>query len=116
MSNRTVIGNLKDRITFQADTGSQNSSGEVVASWGNIATDPTVWCQVIVGSTGSDEKFQKKDLTATTNVSFIIRYRTDLLHDMRVVFESDNYKIREIKDMPEMEWRKYTELVCEVEY
>jgi len=84
-------GTLRERVTIQAATVSQDSYGEPIETWGNIGTNPTVWASV--GSRASGERFISGGEQVMANVSHTvrIRYRTDVTVKMRLQWRTSRY-------------------------
>lgn len=107
MSKSVKIGSLKDRITIEETTPSQNAYGEEVNSWATI-TDGTVYARAEWSNTGSGEIYSKQGIAGYEVVNFVVRHRTDLTPKMRILYKSKYYNIKNIK---EIEFNKYLELV-----
>ncbi|KKN14048.1 hypothetical protein LCGC14_1000130 [marine sediment metagenome] len=73
-------GQLNNRITIQADTGTKNSVGQKIESWGTLAT---VWGRVR-SLTGS-ERFAAQQLVVELSYEITIRFRTDINETHRIV-------------------------------
>jgi len=84
-------GTLRERVTIQAATVSQDTYGEPIETWGNLATNPTVWASV--GSRASGERFISGGEQLMANVSHTvrIRYRTDVTVKMRLQWRTSRY-------------------------
>jgi len=86
---RLEAGKLRHRLKLLAPIETQNAStGEVVLTWYELAT---VW--------GSFEPYSTKDMLAAasiqdaTSVRAVLRYRDDVLSEMRVFFRGKYYEI-----------------------
>ena len=84
-------GTLRERVTIQAATVSQDSYGEPIKTWANLATNPTVWANV--GSRASGERFITGGEQVMANVTHTvrIRYRTDVTVKMRLQWRTSRY-------------------------
>ena len=84
-------GTLRERVTIQAATVSQDSYGEPIETWANLATNPTVWASV--GSRASGERFISggEQIQATVSHTVTIRYRTDVTVKMRLQWRTSRY-------------------------
>lgn len=84
-------GTMRERLTIQQSTPAQDSYGEPIDSWANIATNPTVWGSV--GSRASGERFISggEQLQATVSHTVRIRYRADVTVKMRIQWRSTRY-------------------------
>lgn len=107
MSKRIHIGQLKDRITIEETTPTQNAYGEEVNSWATI-TDGVVYARVEWANTGSGEIYSKQGIASYEAVNFVVRHRTDITAKMRILYKSKYYNIKNIK---EVEFNKYLEIV-----
>jgi SPP1 family predicted phage head-tail adaptor len=105
-----LIGKLRDRITFQVSTPSQDSLGEPIDSWANVGTNPTVWAQITVKPGGERYVSGGEQLQARLVHTIVIRYRTDLTIKMRALFGSRIFAIENVYDPNGM--KKYTALEC----
>lgn len=66
-------GTLRERVTIQAATVSQDAYGEPIETWSNIGTNPTVWANV--GSRASGERFISGAEQVQASVSHTVRIR-----------------------------------------
>lgn len=84
-------GTLRERITWQVATVSQDSYGEPIETWANIATNPTNWCNV--SSRASGERFISGAEQVQASVTHTVRqrYRDDLTVKMRGVWRTNRY-------------------------
>jgi|GEM_PF-305713 len=89
------IGRLDRRITIQANTVTRDSVGEAVDSWSNL---DTVWARIIyeAGREGVDMQSE----VAQQQVTFIIRYRSDVTPMHRITYDSEIYHIEAVKELP----------------
>ena len=85
------IGRMDRQITIQEDVGTQDSNGQVVPSWQNIATNPAVWAEFLPVS--GQEFFAARQTNAVAVANFRIHYRSDVLRKMRLTFDGDTYDI-----------------------
>jgi len=76
------VSDLRHRVTFQQDNGTQDSGGFITASWGNISTDPTVWAKIKTMSAA--ERFQAGQIRVEATHEVTIRERSDLTSNMRI--------------------------------
>lgn len=98
-------GKLDERITWQSFTVSQDSYGELIQTWADIATNPTVWASV--QSRASGERFiSSEQLMATVTHTVRIRYRDDLTVQMRGIWRNRYLYIENI-----IEFRRDGDLV-----
>lgn len=82
-------GTLRERVTIQSFTAVQDDYGEPIETWGNIATNPTVWANV--GSRASGERFISggEQVQATVSHTVRIRYRSDVTVKMRLIWRAN---------------------------
>ena len=85
-------GQLDRRITIQTFSETTDNFGQEVKSFSTLAS---VWANVVekVGREGEDGEM----IAATKKVEFIIRYRTDVDEEMRIVYNNNTYKIQAIQ-------------------
>ena len=98
-------GRLDRRITIQEDVGTQDAVGQPVEIWQDIATNPTVWAEVV--PVGGTEQFQARQVNAEAVAKFRIRYRSDITRKMRVVYDGDDYDIFDAAEDRRFERRQY---------
>lgn len=82
-------GTLRERVTIQAATVTQDSYGEPIETWANLATNPTVWANV--GSRASGERFISgaEQVQASVSHTVRIRYRADVTVLMRLIWRTN---------------------------
>lgn len=90
-------GRLDRRITFRSFTRTRNTYGDEVKSWANIATDPTVWAEVL-GLKGK-EKFEASQITLLADIRIRIRWRSDITEELRISYDSKFYNIYSITEL-----------------
>lgn len=102
-------GQLNRRITIQQRDPGTDSSGAPLQTWKDVVT---VWSN-IAGYTGMRSIRITGEIPATRKrYSFRIRYRDGIDEGMRVVYNGQNFDIREVRmDFAGMIW---TDLVCEL--
>lgn len=84
---------MRERLTLQVYTYSQNDYGEKTAAYTDLAT---VWGSVEYKS-ASDETQTAERVTAEQVVVFRIRYRATFLNEKnRILYRGDHYNIRSI--------------------
>ncbi len=98
----TNPGRLDRRIVIEQSTPAQDSSGQPVESWAELAT---VWAEVV--PVGGSEIFQAKQFGAETVKKFRIRWRGDVTAKMRVVYDSANYDIADVAEDRRFERRQF---------
>jgi len=85
------IGELRHRIKIQQRSTTQNSFGEVLDNWVDVAT---VWAKV-EGLNGR-EFFAAYQTNTNITYRVKIRYRSDIKQDMRIVFKDKILNIKAI--------------------
>lgn len=98
-------GQLDRRITIQGYSESTDAYGQEVKTYSTLAE---VWANVVekVGNEGEDGDM----IASTKKVEFIIRYRTDVDEQMRIVYDSNTYKIQAIQAADAR--KAFLKLVC----
>jgi SPP1 family predicted phage head-tail adaptor len=90
------ISKMRHRITIQKDDGTGNDGGgNVVANWVDVAT---VWAQITPMS--ADIRQAGQDMQQLTH-TVKIRYRNDVNHAMRFLFNNRVLDIKHIKNVDE---------------
>jgi len=97
-------GTLRERVTIQSATLAQDSYGQPIPTWANLATNPTVWANV--GSRASGERFITggEQVQATVSHTVRIRYRTDVTVKMRLIWRTS--RVLEIENVIDPDGRK----------
>jgi len=87
-------GKLDRRITIQSKSEVVDAFGERTNTW---STFLTVWSMPVQ----KDGKEQTSDSNRSTDrmVNFRIRYNGTITNEMRVIWESNYYKIEDIKEL-----------------
>ena len=98
-------GQLDRRITIQTFSETTDTFGQEVKSFSTLAQ---VWANVVekVGREGEDGEM----IAATKKVEFIIRYRTDVDEEMRIVYNNNTYKIQAIQSADAR--KAFLKIVC----
>lgn len=99
-------GDLRHRVTIQYAVETQNSYGEPVASWQDVAT---VWAAV--EPLRGREYFDAQATQARVDHRIRIRYRAGITPRMRVLFGSRVFEIQAVIE-PESR-RRELHLMCE---
>jgi len=69
----------RDRmITFQTEDTSRDAVGQMIGTWADIATQPTMWAEIYTDK--GIERFASNKKTASQHEVFKVRYRTDIKH------------------------------------
>lgn len=90
-----MIGQLDQRITLQSYTLAADGAGGQAKTWANFASVPNVWARVQPG-VGS-ERFNEDRVNAIAPTIFTIRYRSDVDERHRIIWNSEEYNIRQVK-------------------
>ena len=98
-------GQLDRRITIQTFSETTDNFGQEVKSFSTL---DSVWANVVerVGREGEDGEM----IAATKKVEFIIRYRTDVDEEMRIIYNSNTYKIQAIQSADAR--KAFLKIVC----
>lgn len=98
-------GQLDRRITIQTFSETTDNFGQEVKSFSTLAS---VWANVVekVGSEGEDGEM----IAATKKVEFVIRYRTDVDEEMRILYNNNTYKIQAIQSADAR--KAFLKIVC----
>lgn len=84
-------GKLRHRVTFQQKVVGEDSNGDTVENWEDLATLPTVWAGY--------EPLSARDFNASRSEQseiasrFTVRYRDDLDASMRILFRGKAHNI-----------------------
>jgi SPP1 family predicted phage head-tail adaptor len=87
-------GRLDRTIIIETPTESRNDYGQVTVTW---ATHITTWADVMQDM--GKEKVEDNNRTTERTVKFRIRYRTGLNNQMRILYESNYYRIDDIQEI-----------------
>lgn len=102
------IGKLSTRLTLQQPSSSQDTLGQPLATWSDVAT---LWCDVRHASGLQSIKADAD--TSTAKASIRIRHRPGVTAAMRLVEQGTGtvYKINAV--LPDAR-KSFVDLVCEV--
>lgn len=81
-------GKMTERVTFQSKSVTKNTLGEEVVTWGDVAT---VWAEA--RPLRGREFYAANQTQQVVDVRFIVRARTGLTVDMRLLWKSTPYDI-----------------------
>ena len=81
-------GKMTERVTFQAKSVTKNTLGEEVVTWGDVAT---VWAEA--RPLRGREFYAANQTQQVVDVRFIVRARTGLTVDMRLLWKTVPYDI-----------------------
>jgi len=102
MNKDEKVGTMRERITIQAVTETQSSTGYPAESWGTYATR---WAAVTNTTGKEDEESGQK--TATRKTTFMIRYDVNVTEKHRVTYRNNTYDVTAVLHNAD---RRYTEL------
>lgn len=88
-------GNLDQRVTLQEATTASDGGGGTTETWGDFATVPDVWANVVPASGG--ERNDDGSFNASGAWVFTIRNRSDVTERDRIMWGSEPYNIRQVK-------------------
>jgi len=88
---RLSAGEMDQRVTFQAAGEVDNSLGERVKTWTNIAVRPTVWAKV--QPLRAREFFAASQAQQTLDARVSIYWRADIRAAMRLIWRGEPYDI-----------------------
>jgi SPP1 family predicted phage head-tail adaptor len=100
------IGALDRRVLLESRTDSQDSTGEVIVSWVELAT---VWAKKEDETIGSGEEYRDSKLTSEQRSFFTIRYRADVNTLLRLTYDGLVYDIMTVNEVGR---RKFLKLEC----
>ena len=92
------IGPMRHRVTIQSFTVSQDAHGEEIKTWANLATNPTVWCDIQMTPAGERFLGGAEQVQAAMVPKVKIRYRNDVTVQMRLVEGSRYLYIENVYD------------------
>lgn len=101
-----MIGKMNKRITIQRLAQVPDGGGGYTEDWQDVAT---VWAKV--EPLKSWEEYEAQKVQQKIDYKMIIRYRSDITQDMRVVYNNVLYKIIGIKNIDED--NRFLELKCQ---
>ncbi len=93
--NQAWIGNMRSRVTFQELAEVSDGQGGQTESWNNLADTPTVWCYL--RPTKANERFFSQQIQYQRTHEAIIRYRDDIIPEMRMTFDSRTFQIKGVR-------------------
>lgn len=86
------VGKLRHRITVQTAVETQDVAGQPVVEWQDMfANEPCDFRPM-----GGSESIRQREVQATFDALFTVRYRDGYNEQMRVVFQGKNYGIKAI--------------------
>lgn len=90
----TSVGELRERITVEANTPTRDTVGQLIPSWAAFSGDGKLWARAEFLSGRELEIAQK--IATEVSMRFWVRYRTDLSEKMRINWRSQYWNIAAI--------------------
>lgn len=90
------VGELRKRVTFQSETSSSDNAGGYTLGWTTVAT---VWAAI--EPLNGREVFTAQHLEGHVTHRVIIRYRSDITSDMRMVYGARVFNVRAVINQDE---------------
>lgn len=88
-------GKLDRRLIIQQKVNGSSNYGDIpISSWSEVAT---VWGGL--GKQAGNEGYESDQIVALNQTQFTIRYRSDVNETMRIVYNSENYYIVNIREI-----------------
>lgn len=106
----TTINDLRDVITIQVQGTAQDDVGEPVKTWADVAT---VWAYIrdVTGRRSpGGELIEATALQSQVASKITIRFRRDVLSEMRVVCGDTVYRVQDVLDPTGR--RTWLDLMC----
>ena len=100
------IGDLRKRVTIQAETETPDNAGGYVLGWSDVAT---VWAE-IAPTTGA-KVFTAQHLEGHVSHHVTLRYYAGITTDMRLLYNSRLFNIRAVLNTGEH--NQWTELLVQ---
>lgn len=89
------IGAMRERVVVKYVTPTRDPEGEPVVDWNEAATLATIWarCKFLPG-----RKFEDANkINAEASVEMTVRYRTDIIESMRILWRTKQWSILSIE-------------------
>ena len=99
-------GELRHQVSLQRKQNNSDGVGGSIITWSEYATP---WCKISPKSGG--EKLYLGRLDAQGLSSVVMRYRADIVESDKLVFKDQEFQIRSIINVEEM--NRFTELLIE---
>lgn len=87
-------GELDQRITFQERVKTSDGMGGYSFTWTNISTLSSVWAHARPRNGREREQFDR--VNAEASYLFVVRNRSDIKEDYRIVWDGELFNIRYI--------------------
>ncbi len=106
---RLRIGELRHRLTIQAERAASDGGGGLSDPWADPVTVATVWGKVEPLTGG--ERLHALQIEGRLSHRIVIRHRSGITAAMRVVFGTRVFNIRAVIDTDER--GRFLELLCD---
>lgn len=90
-------GELRHKISFLKKALIDTAKGGSKEDWPVYVT-----CRAAIENLNSREYFEARAVNAENNVKFIIRYKSGLTTDMKLIYNSQEYNITDINDVGDL--------------
>lgn len=101
-----VLGKMRERVTLQQESSTTDGGGGYALGWTDVAT---VWAKM--EPVGGREQIEADKLQGVLDYRVTIRYRSDVVPGMRLVWNSKNFNIRAV--VCEEERERFLTLTCD---
>ena len=102
-----MLGKMRYEVQLQKPTNTRDTGGGLTEAWTTLAN---LWAD-IRPKTGA-ETYRQGQVQERTVYEFIIRHRKDIGTNYRIVYDSDNYNIKTIKNVDNRD--RFMVLECEL--
>lgn len=98
--NNDIVSRMRQRITFQTESGSGDGGGGTTLSW---MSGSTVWAEVrpVSSRSLSAEQFRGGKVQNRATHVIITRYIADVIPKMRILYGSRTFNIRSVVNVDE---------------
>ena len=101
------IGKMRYEVQLQKPTNTRDTGGGLTETWSTLAN---LWADIkpLRGA----ETYRQGQVQEKTTHLITIRYRRDIGTNYRILYDSDNYNIKYIKNLDNRD--RFLELECEL--
>tara|TARA_R100000773_G_C4221020_1_gene119849 strand:+ start:1661 stop:1987 length:327 start_codon:yes stop_codon:yes gene_type:complete len=99
------IGRMRYPVTLQSPTVTRDAGGGLTESYTTLAT-----LFADIRPVSGSEKYRQGKLQESVTHEIIVRYRSDIATNYRIVYESRNFNIRNIRNIDERD--RFLKLIC----
>lgn len=100
-------GTLNCYVTLESQSGQHDAAGQPIDQWYPVAN---LWARI--GNISGSEAIRADQQVSTVRTNIRIRWRRDILPDMRIVHGDNVYQIKAV--LPAEDDRDRVDLVCEL--